>query len=365
VKLLASCSPGEVRVAAVDERMRDYALWRPSRPDGVGDIHRGRIVATARALGGSFVALIDGEGFLPRSAQEARLSEGETVLVRVTRAAQGGKERRLAAVAHADGVAGKIALLQRGPGALALLAARFPLAPILIDDAAVAARLHAILGNRITVVARAFDDATEDDVAQLAEPLAPLPGGGQLAIEPTRALVAIDVDSGGGLGAGDKAAAHAGFNAAILPELARQIRLRNLSGAIVVDFAGLSARRRQALVAPLQAALADDPQGCRLVGFTGLGLAELVRKRVHPPLHEALSGAFATALRALRAAVAQAPRAGTLVLCCAPAVIGAIEQDAAIREDIARSAAHGLRLEADPSMAEGVFRIAMKEGRGV
>ena len=78
------------------------------------------------------------------------------------------------------------------------------------------------------------------------------------------------------------------MNRALLPALARQIRLRNLSGAILVDLAGLPARRRAALGPALAEALADDPARPRLLGFTALGLAEIVRPRVHPPLHELL-----------------------------------------------------------------------------
>ena len=80
------------------------------------------------------------------------------------------------------------------------------------------------------------------------QPDVELPGGGRLHIQPTPALVAIDVDAGGAVAARQgKTAAHLAANRAMLPELARQIRLRNLSGAILVDFAGLPSRRRAAL----------------------------------------------------------------------------------------------------------------------
>ena len=69
MRLLAACSPGEVRVAAVDESgLVDYAIWRPGAPDGVGDLHRGRITARVPAMAGAFVALEGGaDGFLPDS----------------------------------------------------------------------------------------------------------------------------------------------------------------------------------------------------------------------------------------------------------------------------------------------------------
>ena len=152
----------------------------------------------------------------------------------------------------------------------------------------------------------AFDPATEDAVAALAEQEVDLPGGGRLRIQPTPALVAIDIDAGGAVDARQgKVAAHLAANRAALPELARQIRLRNLSGAILVDFAGLPARRRAALGPELQSALSDDPLHPRLLGFTMLGLAEIVRPRVHPPLHELLAGPHAAGLAALRRVAAE------------------------------------------------------------
>ena len=40
----------------VDEHLTEYAIWRPGAPDGVGDIHRGRVVARVAAMAGAFVA---------------------------------------------------------------------------------------------------------------------------------------------------------------------------------------------------------------------------------------------------------------------------------------------------------------------
>ena len=137
-------------------------------------------------------------------------------------------------------------------------------------------------------------------------PLVDLPGGARLAIHPTPALVAIDVDAGGATaGQRGKAASHLALNRAVLPALAQQIRLRNLSGAILVDLAGLPPRRRASLGPALAAALADDPLRPRLLGFTALGLAEIVRPRIHPPLHELLAGPHAAGLAALRRIAAE------------------------------------------------------------
>ncbi|HVB68313.1 MAG TPA: ribonuclease, partial [Acetobacteraceae bacterium] len=95
-RIVVSASPGEIRVAALlGDRLVDYAIGRPGAPDLVGDLYRGRIVAQVPAMAGAFVALGVAEGFLPDSAGAKGRGVGDAVLVRVARAAQGGKGPRL------------------------------------------------------------------------------------------------------------------------------------------------------------------------------------------------------------------------------------------------------------------------------
>jgi ribonuclease G len=180
--------------------------------------------------------------------------------------------------------------------------------------------------------------------------------GGRMHIQPTSALVAIDIDAGSAVDTRQgKAAAHLAANRAALPELARQIRLRNLSGAILVDFAGLPARRRAALGPALQTALAEDPLHPRLLGFTALGLAEIVRPRVHPPLHELLIGPHAVGLAALRCIVAEPLR--RLALRASPTIVAALEADTEALADLARRLGRSLILRADASLRAMDWRI--------
>ena len=125
----ASASPGEIRAVACDAAgPLDYAIDRPGAPDGVGDLHRGRITARVPALAGSFVKLADGtEGFLPDSAGGGA-PEGTILPVRITRAPQGGKGPRL--TARVEAPPGPVALLHRGPGAIERLAARAAIASV-------------------------------------------------------------------------------------------------------------------------------------------------------------------------------------------------------------------------------------------
>jgi Ribonuclease G/E len=358
VAIHAACSPGEVRIAVTDgDALIDFAIWRPGRPDGVDDLHRGRITARVPAMAGAFVALDGADGFLPDTEGGATATSGTILGVRITRAAQGGKGPRLSAVLPPhDQIligTGQPALIRRGPGPLVRLAAHHHDAPVLLDDAGLAATLRPVLGARLTLVRLAFDTDLAARIDALADPVVDLPGGARLSIHPTPALTAIDVDAGAATASRmAKVAAQLALNRAILPALAAEIRLRNLSGAILIDLAGLPARRRDALAPDLAAALADDPLRPRLLGFTRLGLAEIVRQRIHPPLHELLSGPHAAGLAALRqAASAVAANPGeALSLRAALAIISALETDPIALNDLARRAGRRLKLRADPNL---------------
>jgi len=282
VRIAVSARDGTARVALLDgDELTEYAIWRPDAPDGVGDVCTGRVTARMPAMAGCFVEIGDATGFLPDSAGGAGRGEGDVLAVRVVRAAQGGKGPRLAT---ADEPAGeRPGLIRRGPGPLLEFSARFPGAAVSLDDYALMARLRPALEGRMSYRADAFDAVLEDEVAGLALANAALPGGARMHVTAAPALTAIDIDSGTATGA------HLAVNAALLPALVRQIVLRNLSGGIVVDFAGMRPRERSKLTAPLAAALECDPLRGRLLGFSHLGFAEITRARVRPPLHEMLA----------------------------------------------------------------------------
>jgi hypothetical protein len=349
VTILAACSPGEIRVAVVEDgRLLDYAVWRPGRPDGLGDVHCGRVSAVMPGLAGVFVALDGADGFLPDSAGGAKRGVGDRLAVRVTRAAQGGKGPRLAIVDE-DAGSGAPHLLRRGPSPLERLAAQHT-GPVVVDDPAVALLLRPALGDRVQV-APVLTEALADQIEALGRPDVALPGGLRATITPTPALVAIDIDTArASEGRTPKQAAQEALNRAMLPALARQIRLRNLSGAIVVDLAGLSVRRRTGLGDAIHAALAPDPVGPRFLGFTALGLAEILRPRLHPPLHEVLAGPHAAGLAALRQVVAAASLSAAPALRAAPGVIAALEADGGALQALAQRLGRSIVMRSDPTL---------------
>lgn len=115
--------------------------------------------------------------------------------------------------------------------------------------------------------------------------------GGYLIIQPTEALTVIDVNSGKAAAkARSKADSEAGalkVNLEAAKEAARQIRLRNLSGIIVIDFINMeSEENTQRLLREFRLHLAADPIQTTLVDITPLGLVEVTRKKVRKPLCE-------------------------------------------------------------------------------
>jgi len=353
-----AASPGERRAAALDGagRLVDFALARPGTPDGIGDVHRGLVGRRVPAMAGAFVVIDhDVTGFLSDTEGAAGITEGAPITVRVTRAAQGGKGPRLAAVVSEAAAPARMGLVRRGPDAVLRLAALWPEVPVLVDDPALQARLAVALPGRVQPGA-GFDAELESEIARLGEPEAPLPGGARASIHPTPALVAIDIDAGTATGQGNPPQA---LNQAAIPEIARQIRLRNLSGAILVDLAGLSVRGRKALAGDFAVALASDPLAPRFLGFTALGLAEIVRPRVAPPLHELLSEPLAAGLAALRT-VAQESRAtpgASFVLVAAPAVVTALHQDPVALDELARRTGRTLMLSSDPALGHAGWQV--------
>jgi ribonuclease G len=114
----------------------------------------------------------------------------------------------------------------------------------------------------------------------LRSPEVPLGGGAFAVIEPTRALVAVDVNTGpdGSPAAGLKA------NLALARDLPRQLRLRGLGGQVTLDLAPMPKKERLAFEGHLRAAFRTDPIETALAGWTPLGHYELQRKRERLPL---------------------------------------------------------------------------------
>lgn len=123
-----------------------------------------------------------------------------------------------------------------------------------------------------------------DQIDSLLEPGFPLKGGGSGFIEPTRAMVCVDVNTGPDMSpsAGMRA------NLDLAAELPRQLRLRGLGGQIVVDLAPLARGSRRRFQEALGRGFSSDPVGAELLGWTPLGHFEMRRRRERVSLAAAL-----------------------------------------------------------------------------
>ena len=104
-------------------------------------------------------------------------------------------------------------------------------------------------------------------------------GEGFMFVEPTRALVAVDVNTGNDT----SPAAALKANLAAARALPRALRLRGLAGQITVDFVSMSKAHRKQVEQSLRASFRADPIETSLVGWTPMGLFEMQRKRERPP----------------------------------------------------------------------------------
>ena len=114
-----------------------------------------------------------------------------------------------------------------------------------------------------------------------------LKSGGFLVIEPTEAMVVIDVNSGKSIGKKNKDAHILKVNLEAAEEITKQLRLRNLSGIIMIDFINMRQDAdKQQVVACLERGLKKDKVPGYFIEITKLDLFELTRKKIRRPLHE-------------------------------------------------------------------------------
>jgi ribonuclease G len=146
---------------------------------------------------------------------------------------------------------------------------------------------------------RFYQDATlslsnlygiNEKLGEAVRPMVWLKSGGTIVIQPTEALTVIDVNTGKAV-AGKKKVQETFLkvNREAAKEIAKQIRLRNLSGIIIIDFIDMELKKdKDLLMDELEEYFKKDPVKTTLVDMTALGLVEVTRKKVRKPLHEQL-----------------------------------------------------------------------------
>jgi Rne/Rng family ribonuclease len=122
-----------------------------------------------------------------------------------------------------------------------------------------------------------------DQIEDLFQPYVLLKHGGNIIIQETAALYAIDINRG------SDTRKNLDINLEALAEIAKQVRLRNLGGIIIVDFLKMQTKKeREVLLKELDVMVQDDPCTVQIHGITGLGLVEITRKRRTPALQDRL-----------------------------------------------------------------------------
>lgn len=207
------------------------------------------------------------------------------------------------------------------------------------------------------------DQGVEDAIEAALSDAVPLGKGAVLHIEETAAVVALDVDTG--------QLSPEEANARAVREAARQIRLRNLAGMIVIDFAAPrqgADTARKALADSLRGLLRDDIARPHVVGVSGLGLVEVRRPRGRPPLADQMLGRRprrrslpeTVGLEALRQVLATAERApgARPALTVAPPVAAVLSGTLrGARAETERSLGHPLSVTARPGAPTDLIDI--------
>jgi ribonuclease G len=305
-ELLIAAGPGEWRAALLEDHVSVELFVERGDYNEAGSIHLGRVRQLVPALGAALVDIgADRPAFLPQSEVMPRgkkVHEGERVIVQIRREAQGGKAarvtmglspgQRLQEICDRAGRLDPPARLDPLASFAAALAGAISTQPqrVLVDDPAAIADIRAAFSDTgIEHLAESEWPIDLDDVfAEALSETLMLPGGGRVHFEATRAGMLTDVDSGTPeMGSPEQTGL--ATNLAAAATVARQIRLRNLGGGIVIDFVGVDRRAsRERVRAALAEALALDPANPQILGWTRLGHLELVRPRRGRPLPEVL-----------------------------------------------------------------------------
>ncbi len=130
---------------------------------------------------------------------------------------------------------------------------------------------------------------TENEIQRSLERKVELKSGGYLIIDQTEAMTTVDINTGAFVGRRNLEETIFNTNIEATQAIARQLRLRNLGGIIIIDFIDMmSSDHRQRVLASLENALSKDRVKTNINGFTQLGLVEMTRKRTRESIEHVL-----------------------------------------------------------------------------
>jgi ribonuclease G len=229
-----------------------------------------------------------------------------------------------------------------------------------------------------------FDKANiETEIRDLFKRRCDLPSGGYLIIEPTEALVSIDVNSGRYTGKRDPEKTILKTNLEAAREVARQLRLRDVGGIIVCDFIDMETRaNRERVLQELRTNLARDRARTRAFAVSDLGLIVMTRQRVRqshlqnmtepcPTCHG--SGRVFTpevivrrVERSLRRIIVEGKRDNLVVKLHPDVALYVLEEEQDLVRKLEKGAGFSIELRDDPLLRPDEFKIVVKgAGRDV
>ncbi|MBP1586682.1 MAG: ribonuclease E/G [Lachnospiraceae bacterium] len=277
-----------------------------------GDIVIAIVKDVKKDIGACFIEYAEGcDGYLPlnRIPKDVNVKQGDLIPVSITSQAQKGKRARFTALIDYSVIPGGDALkekashlarfncLYRQEGRISDLIDKNiksdEFSEIVTDDHDIYELLKTDYEN-----VREYTDTSfplsklyslESGISEALSRQVWLKCGGYLVFDHTEAMTVIDVNSGKYTPSKntDKESAYLTVNKEAASEICRQLRLRNLSGIIIVDFINLNDKKDQEILLNLlKAESAEDTIPVNIVDITELGLVEITRKKELPSLYE-------------------------------------------------------------------------------
>lgn len=229
-----------------------------------------------------------------------------------------------------------------------------------------------------------FDKANiEGEIRDLFKRRCDLPSGGYLIIEPTEALVSIDVNSGRYTGKKDPEKTILKTNVEAAREVARQLRLRDVGGIVVADFIDMETRsNREKVLHELRTHLGRDRARTKAFAVSDLGLIEMTRQRVRQSHLQSMTTACAVCHgtgrvftpdtvvrrveRSIRRMSVEGKRDHLLVKLHPDVAMYLLEQERDYSKKLEKMAGFHLELRDDPLLKPDEFKLVLKSaGRDV
>jgi len=312
------------------EKLQLYRAPSPSQedhaepaPPQIGEVYLGKVTNVSANLNAAFVDVQKGvscylplgkrggtDFFRANRPKGGPVKAGDEILVQVTKEAVKTKQPMVSGKIkyetleplqeRASHVLCYERLVEAKPGWISFyeeMPADCSVSRILTDDQPVYEAMKALFTETVPVV-DLYTDARvslstlyslETRLAELTQRRVWLKSGGYLVIEQTEAMTVIDVNSGKCLRKNSPMELKQLINAEAAQEVFRQLRLRNLSGMILVDFISLdNAQQERAFLDSLREMALTDPVPTMVHDITALGIVEITRKKTAKPLREQL-----------------------------------------------------------------------------